>query len=415
MDAPGPGTALVNAEIWDGVADRAAAGQGLRISADGTVAHLGTADDVLSAARADGDRIIDLNGAVVVPGLINMHVHLGLALPGQMESDNAGASDAEQVLRMAGNASQVLRAGVTTARLVGESRWSDMALRRAITSGQVPGPTLFTAGHALCCTGGHGHGADAQEADGADGFRRVTREQIRAGADLIKVCISGGIAGEHEQIDTPQLTDEEMHAVISTAHDWGRKVTAHAGPSGAIARAIDLGLDCIEHGYQLDEQVCATMASRSVSYCPTITVSRCEQFLIDSGVPPWMIDRALGAGPRHWQSLQLAIDAGVPILMGTDMPPQVGYDETTATVREMEFMQDAGMSAHAVMTSATSAAARWLDAGDRLGVLQPGAQADLLVLDADPTTDVSALRNLHAVVQAGRTVRDDRLTLRAAG
>ncbi|QCB92686.1 metal-dependent hydrolase family protein [Cellulomonas shaoxiangyii] len=407
------GSVLTGCAVWDGVADATAPGWAVHVRADGTLGAVGPEAEVLAAAP-DADRV-DLGGGVVVPGLLNMHVHLGLALPGAMQDAARGAGEATQTLLMTGNAAQTLRAGVTTVRLVGETGFTDMALRAAVRAGHVPGPRIFTAGHALCCTGGHGHDADAMEADGADGFRRATRVQLRAGADLIKVCISGGIAGLHETIDSPQMTDEEMAAVISTAHDWGRKVTAHAGPTPVVRRAVELGLDCVEHGYELDAEVCALMAERGVAYVPTITVSRCEEFFRANGVPQWMIDRALGAGPRHWESLQHAIAAGVTIMMGTDMPPQAEYDGTTATVREMEFMVDAGMSPLQVMRSATGVPADWLGGEDVLGRLVPGAVADLLVLDADPVADVSALRGLHAVVQGGRTVRDDRGLLTALG
>jgi imidazolonepropionase-like amidohydrolase len=164
----------------------------------------------------------------------------------------------------------------------------------------------------------------------------------------------------------------------------------------------------VEHGYELTPELTATMAARGVSYVPTITVSRCEEFFRANGVPEWMIERALGAGPRHWESLQHAIAAGVEILMGSDMPPHAPYDETTATVREMEFMVDAGMSPREVMVSATSGAAGWLGATGSVGSLLPGAFADLVVLDGDPLADIAALRGLHAVVQGGRAVRDDR-------
>lgn len=401
------GAVLAGCRIWDGVSAATGDDQAIWLAPDGTVRAVGDAQHVLDDARSSGAPVHDLGGAVLTPGLVNMHVHLSLALPGPMQESVQGSNLAELVLLMAGNARQVLHSGITTVRLVGESRFADMALRKAIRAGAVEGPRIFTAGHALCCTGGHGHDADGQQADGADGFRRATREQLRAGADLIKVCISGGIAGEHEAIDTPQLTDDEMAAVLETAHDWGRKVTAHAGPAPVIERAVELGLDCVEHGYELTADLCATMAARGVSYVPTITVSRCEEFFRANGVPQWMIDRALGAGPRHWESLQHAIAAGVEILMGSDMPPHAPYDETTATVREMEFMVEAGMTSHAVMTSATRAATGWLG-DDNLGVLAPGAAADLIVLDGDPVADVSALRSLHGVIQGGRAVRDDR-------
>lgn len=403
------GYVLVACSVWDGESEQVVPDAAVHVLADGTIGAVGPQAEVLAAAP--GVPTLDLGGGVVMPGLVNMHVHLGLALPGKMAEAARQGGTVAQTLLMAGNADQTLLAGVTTIRCVGETGFIEMPLRDAITAGHLRGPRIFTAGHALCCTGGHGWDADAMEADGADGFRRATRLQLREGADLIKVCISGGIAGAHEAIDTPQMTDEEMAAVIATAHDWGRKVTAHAGPTNVVRRAVDLGLDCVEHGYELDADLCEEMATKGVAYCPTISVSRCEEFFRANGVSEWMIERALGAGPRHWESLQNAIEAGVEILMGTDLPPQAPYDGTTATVREMEFMAEAGMSPVAVLRSATSGAADWLGGGDVFGRLRPGLVADLLVLDADPTADVSALRTMHAVVQGGRVVRDDRSLL----
>jgi len=394
---------LTGARVFDGRSENLQDGVDILVDADGVIAAIGASGTL----DADDAPVIDLAGRVLSPGLINMHVHLGLALPGTAGAEIASKGDPDMLLVMADSARRTLHAGVTTARLVGESRYLDFALRRGIDAGIVAGPRLYTAGHALCCTGGHGWESDALEGDGADDLRRLTRLQIRHGADLIKVCISGGIAGEHEQIDTPQLTDDEMAAVIQTAHDWGRKVTAHVGPSETLRRAIELGLDCVEHGYELTREVTDLMSERGVWYVPTITVSRCEEFFDAQGVPVWMKERALGAGPRHWESLENAIASGVRIAMGTDMPPAADFDGTTATVREMEFMVQAGMTPLEVMRSATSYAAELLGA-DGLGVVEVGAQADFIVTDADPTADVAALRGIDWVMQGGRLQRDDR-------
>lgn len=397
---------LTGGRVYDG--DRTRPDTAVWIDAAGTIAGVGGTEEVLAAARAADPSVgvVDLDGAVVAPGLVNMHVHLGLGLPGPLEDAVSSADPAELVLLMADSARRTLHAGVTTVRLVGETRYADFALRKAIDLGAVDGPHIYTAGHALCCTGGHGHGADGLEADGADGFRRATREQIRAGADLIKVCVSGGIAGEHEQIHTPQLTDEEMEAVISTAHDWGRKVTAHAGPSDTIARAVRLGLDCVEHGYQMTRELTDLMAAHGVWYVPTITVSRCKEFFEANRVPQWMMDRALAAGPAHWQSLQNAIASGVTIAMGSDMPPFAPFDGTTATVREMEFMAEAGMTPLEVMRSATERPAEWLGS-ELFGRVEVGRRADLVVMAEDPVADISALRGIDAVLKGGVLHRDD--------
>ena len=388
---------------------------------DGVIRAVGPSDDVLRQARDEArDRDGEPAGAaldpvevhgVVAPGMINMHVHLGLALPGPMSERVNRSSDAEYVLMMADAARRTVHSGITSVRLVGESRFLDIALRAAIDRGSAVGPRIWTACHALCCTGGHGWDADACEADGAVGFREATRRQIRAGADLIKICISGGIAGEHEQIHTPQLMVDEMGAAIDIAHAWGRQVTAHAGPADVIAEALALGLDGVEHGYQLDDAVVATMVRQGTWYVPTITVSRCKAFFEEVGVPVWMMDRALAAGPRHWESLQKAIAAGVRIAMGSDMPPYAPYDETTATVREMEFMQEAGMAPADVLAAATTSAATWLGT-DRVGRIAAGCWADFVVLDHDPLADIGAYRGVRAVVKGGETQRDDHGELR---
>ena len=399
-------TLLSGMRIFDGVNAELREGDAIEVDAAGIITAMGAAAEIEAGASA-GVRRIDLSGSVLTPGLINMHVHFGLALPGTAGDLVSSGTDADLLMVMADSARRTLLSGVTTVRLVGESRYLDFALRRGITAGALDGPRIFTAGHALCCTGGHGWDSDALEGDGPDDFRRLTRLQIREGADVIKVCISGGIAGEHEKIETPQLFDDEMEAVIRVAHDWGRKVTAHVGPSSTLDRAIRLGLDCVEHGYELTKETTELMAEHGVWYVPTITVSRCEEFFDEQEVPVWMKDRALGAGPRHWESLQNAIGSGVKIAMGTDMPPAASFEGTTATVREMEFMVDAGMSSLEVMRSATSSAAE-LVGDDSVGTLQIGAQADFIAMIGDPTADIAQLRGINWVMKSGRVYRDER-------
>ena len=368
------------------------------------IKRVGPNAELLREARAAGDaEIVDLGGAHLLPGLMNMHVHLGLRLPGMHELD--GETPPARALRMARNARETLHSGVTTVRLVGEFGGTDLALRAAIARGDVEGPRIYTAGAPIICTGGHGHGpAGGIEADGPAEVRKAVRGQLKVGVDLIKIMISGGIAGENETISTAQLDADEMQAITTVAHGWGRKVAAHAGPASVIDEAIDAGIDCIEHGYFLSEEVARRMAEAGTWLVPTIVVSRCRDFYAKIGAPGWMVERALAAGELHFAGLQHAIRSGVRIAMGTDMLPAEPFDGTNATVREMEFMADAGMSPLDVVRSATVRAAELLGVEHELGRVAEGMIADLIAVPGDPTRNVSALRDVSLVVKSGAIV-----------
>lgn len=403
-------TLLHNCTVFDGVADAPISTAAVLV-ADGRIAAVGADAEVRSSAPA-GTTELDLAGAHVMAGLLNMHTHLSLSLPGPGGAAVSALSPHALALYMASGARRALHSGVTTVRCVAEKEHAEFALRNAIQDGWLTGPRIFTAGQALCCTGGHGHDStDTLECDGVDAFRRGTRAQIAVGADLIKVMISGGIAGEHERIHTPQLTRDEIAAVIETAHAWGRRVTAHAGPAPIIEEAVRLGLDCVEHGYQLTESTAVLMAERGTSLVPTLIVTRCKDFFDSIGVPEWMQQRSLGAGERHAESYRLALAAGVEVMLGSDMPPFWPTDGTTATVRELEHMAEFGLAPLDALRAATIVPARWLGADHEIGTVEVGKYADLIAMDSDPTSDVSALRGLRWVMKGGEVVRDDRTGL----
>jgi len=368
-------------------------------------------DGVITAIGSGlaGDDTVDLSGHYLMPGLINMHNHFSLTLPGA-EGDRISALDAYGLaLYMADAATKTVRAGVTTVRCVAEKDGADFALRSAIEGRTIVGPRILTAGRALVCTGGHGHeGSDTLECDGADGFARGVREQVKRGADVIKVMISGGIAGEHEQISTPQLRRDEMAAVIEVAHAWGRKVTAHAGPASVIAEAVELGLDCVEHGYQLTPEVASAMAAAGTALVPTLIVTRSGEFFDALGVPAWMQQRSLDAGPAHIESYRMAQTAGVEILLGSDMPPYWPFEGTSAIVRELEFMNEFGLDAASALAAATIGPARWLGIDDSTGSVTVGKSADLIALTQNPLESIDALRTMDFVMADGVIVRDDR-------
>ncbi len=352
--------------------------------------------------------VYDLGGRWLMPGLMDMHVHLSLALPGPAQLAAQLETDAALTVRAYRNALDAVHAGATFCRTVGDARHVDLELKRAINTGQLVGPRLFCAGRAVIITGGHGFPSGSTvEADGADGFRHAVRAQLRAGADVIKLCITGGIAGEHEQIRDSQATFAEMEAACEAAHNAGRRITAHAGASKAIADGIRAGLDCIEHGYFLDEPTVELMAERGTYLVPTLSVSRAEDYMRRIGCPQWMIDKSLRAGEDHMRSFQLALSTGVSIAMGTDMLPADPYDGTLAVYREIEWMVQGGMTSAAALRAATLSAAQLCGVDDQLGSIGAGKQADLVAMLDNPLDNVRALRGIDVVIKNGTFVRDD--------
>ena len=395
---------LINCNVFDGSSPQVQPDRYVLVQ-DGEIAEIGPSG---SAPSPDGAATVDLQGSYLMAGLFNMHTHFSLALPGPLAESVRAMSPHELAFYVADHARRTLLCGVTTVRCVGEMDHVDFALRSAIAAGRADGPRILTAGRALVCTGGHGHeSSNTLECDGPDGFVRGTRAQIKAGADLIKVMISGGIAGLHETMDTVPLAPDELSAVIFTAHAWGRKVTAHAGPARIIGPAVEQGLDCVEHGYQLTEAVARQMSDREVPLVPTLSVTRCKDFFDSLGVPDWMQERSLSAAPEHEQSYRLALAAGVSVMLGSDVPPFWQTDGTSATVRELEYMEAFGLPPHDALLAATRVPAAWLGIDGQVGSVEPGKRADLIAMRQDPTATVSALRTMHWVMKDGRVYRDD--------
>ncbi|MEA3179080.1 MAG: hypothetical protein QOI59_2603 [Gammaproteobacteria bacterium] len=398
---PDPVIALVDGTVVaiDGGAPR----QNAVVLIEGArILQVGAGGTVTVPANA---KVISMKGKWLLPGLMNMHVHLGLRLPGAAGAELVNESDREQVLRMASNARLSLLSGTTTLRLVGEDHGNDFVLRAAIERGEVIGPRLKTAGGVIVPTGGHGD----TEADGPYGLAKVTREQIKLGADWIKIAISGGIADTHGSISAAPMTDEEMKTLIEVAHRNGIKVTAHNGSSVAAHQAMQFGIDGFEHGYHLDESVLKEMKAKGVWLVPTIVVSQpgAREFYKKIGSPDWYLARVDSTGKDHWAMLQNAIKLGVNIALGTDQFPFEPNGGTTATVAEAELYVKAGMTPLQALQSASTQAARMLGVEADLGRIQPGKYADIVAVEADPTKDISALRTIDFVMKGGVVYRND--------
>jgi len=361
-----------------------------------------------STSIPSGARIVRADHKWLIPGLINMHVHLDLILPGTSGSALANESDAGRALRMAENARLSLESGVTTVRLVGTRDGTDFALKDAIDHGTAIGPRIFTAGEILGTTGGHGI-RPGQGLDGPYEVAKGVREQIRRGATWIKLAISGGIADSHGAIGASEMSVEELRAAVEAAHQRGVKVTAHASSAAAINDAIDAGIDCIEHGFLLNEPVIRKMKDKGVYLVPTIVVTQAGamEFFRKIGSPDWYLARVASVGKVHWAALQYAIKVGVAIVLGTDQFPFEPNEGTTATVREAELYVEAGMTPLRAVRAATIEPARLLGAENDLGQIADGKYADIDAVDADPTADIHALRSIHLVIKGGQVVRND--------
>ena len=394
------GASVVNLNGGSALQDAVVVIDGDRITAVGPAA---------TTPVPQGADVIRATGMWISPGLMNMHTHYGLVLPGRAGAELANESDAALALRMAANARTSLLTGVTTTRSTGESRGADFALRRAIDRGEAVGPRIFTAGQAVHVTGGHGWKAGDEGLDSPDAFRRAVRQEVFAGADWIKIAISGGIADTHGDIAASHMTKEEVAAVTDAAHRHGVKVTAHSGSAPATLEAIEAGLDCVEHGYFLTDEVLQRMVAKGVWYVPTIVVSQptVMEFFKKIGSPDWYLARVESVGKAHWNTLQNAIKLGVKIALGTDQFPYEPNDGTTATIREAQYYVEAGMTPLKALRSATIDAATMLGVQDRLGRVERGMLADLIITDADPSRDIKALRSIKLVMKGGTVYRNE--------
>jgi imidazolonepropionase-like amidohydrolase len=375
------------------------------IVTDDRITAVGPRDKV---AIPPGAKELKLPGKWLMPGLMNMHVHFGLVLPGKMMEEAAHETDGGLALRMLANARKSLFAGTTTVRTPGEDKDAVFALKSSIDRGESLGPRIWPAGRPIVPTGGHSSEPVLDGFDGPDEVRAEARRQIMLGAKWLKLMISRGIASSGD-IRASDMTVEEMRAATDVAHRQGVKVAAHTGSPQATLEALEAGVDSFEHGYFLTEDVFRKMKAQGAWYVPTIVVSQsgAMEFFQKIGSPPSYLARVKQVGQAHWAALQAAIRTDVNIAMGSDQFPYEPNEGTVASVREIELYRDAGMTNLQALRTATVNAARMLDAEQDLGTIAPGKYADMIALDRDPTEDIHALRTISWVMKGGEVVRDD--------
>ena len=372
--------------------------------------------DAASAKVPDGATIIDLSKQTVLPGLIDSHTHIFL----QGEDPAQGGYDANILMaplalraaRATVSARRALEQGFTTLRDVETegAGYGDIGIKQAIEGGYIPGPRLFVVTRAISTTGGYsldGYAPElempkgAQIVDGPVEARKAAREQLDHGADWIKVYMTHrSWVGKHgELVSQPTLTVEELHAIVDEAHGWGKKVACHAYSGIGLHRALDGGCDSIEHGLDLDDAAIAQMLKQGTWYVPTLSVYYTDWAAADT--PAGQRDR-LRAGV-HEVSFKKAMKAGVKIVFGTDMG---GIPWTEPIAQEFSRMVEFGMSPMDAIQSASSRAAVMLDMEGKIGVVAPGAFADIVAVPGDPLHDIKTLESVRFVMKDGKIFRE---------
>jgi imidazolonepropionase-like amidohydrolase len=356
--------------------------------------------------------MIDLEGRVLMPGLIDCHVHLVLDCSPDPAKKLLTLTEADAALHMASHAAHTLQSGVTTVRDLGCYRHVGLSVRNAVNAGIVQGPTMLCAGNMICMTGGHGWQIGL-EADGPDAVRKAVRSEVKAGADVIKLMATGGICTEGVEPGHAQLTLEELRAGIEEAHKAGRRTSAHAQGLQGVKNALFAGIDTIEHGMQLDDDAIEAMLKHEVYLVPTLSAgANMIARGTEAGIPAFMVEKSKEHRQSRLSSFVKAWKAGVRIAFGTDAGTPFNMHGRNAS--ELSELVAMGLSSHEAIVSATGRAAEALGIQHATGSILPGKQADLLILEKNPLEDIHVLlqrENVYAVYKKGRRVamaiRDD--------
>jgi imidazolonepropionase-like amidohydrolase len=369
---------------------------------DGRISAVG-ADRHVSIPR--GARTPDVRGLAVLPGLIDCHVHLCLGADADVVRTIEQEPAALTVLKASQFARRTLEGGFTTVRDVGCRDHSIFALKQAIGGGLIPGPRIVAAGLAICMTGGHARFI-GREADGPIEVVRAVREQLAAGAEVIKFIASGGVLTPGTSPECAQMTPDELAAGMGEARRAGRRVAAHAHGSEGMKNAVKAGAHSIEHATLMDEEAAGLMREYGVFMVPTLSaLATTASCLATCGIPESALTKAKSMQARHELSFKKALRAGINIALGTDAGTPFNHHGENA--QELERMVALGMSPMDAVGAATSSAAALLGLGHKIGSIEVSKDADLLLIDGDPLKCIDVLLDAEkriAVMQGGRFV-----------
>ncbi|MBK7289773.1 MAG: amidohydrolase family protein [Chitinophagaceae bacterium] len=371
---------------------------------------IATIESGFSKAGA-ADKVIDLKTKTVMPGWIDMHVHLEFETSPKRQLEGFTYNPADYAYQSVQFAEVTLMAGFTTVRDLGGSG-VNISLRNAINKGWIKGPRVYTAGKAISTTGGHidptnGYRKDLMGdpgpfdgvANGADECRQAVRQRYKDGSDLIKIAASGGVLSVAKSSSNPQFTEEEIKAIVETAKDYGFKVAVHAHGAEGMKRAIRAGVNSIEHGTLMDDEAIALFKQYGTWYVPTLTAGAAvaDSAKIPGYYPALVTPKALEIGPQIKATLAKAYKAGVKIAFGTD----AGVYKHGMNWLEFGLMNEAGMPIMETIKAATIYAADLLGEKDKLGSIEAGKLADIVAVDGDPLKDTKVFGKVVFVMKDG--------------
>jgi imidazolonepropionase-like amidohydrolase len=372
-----------------------------------TIQSIGPSASV--AAKSD-DTVIDLGGMTVLPGLIDVHTHLTMN-PDFDPYRELTSTDAKEAINGVVNARTTLMAGFTSVRNVGAGGYVDVNLRDAINAGQVPGPHMMVSGPALGITGGHCdnnllpvsyHSVGDGVADGIAAVQQKVRQNIKYGADVIKICATGGVLSKGDDPQAAQYTLEEMKAIVADAHRLGRKVAAHAHGAQGILWASMAGIDSIEHGSYINDEDIAEMKKNGTYLVPTLYL---EDWQVEKGsLPPFYHQKMVDVSAVAKNNIKHAMQAGVKIALGTDAavyPHGLNAHELDVYVNQL------GMAPQAALQTATVNAADLMGWSAKTGSLETGKWADIIAVEKNPLDDVRVLQDVKFVMKAGVVYKND--------
>jgi imidazolonepropionase-like amidohydrolase len=361
---------------------------------------------------AGDDTLIDLRDYTVLPGLMDMHVHLDGEYDRASYLGRFTRNEADYALNAAYFANKTLQAGFTTVRNPGDNFNATIALRNAIDSGKATGPRIFSAGKSLATTGGHADptngfrhdlmgnpGPEAGVVNGPADAWQAVRQRYKDGADFIKLTVTGGVLSVAKSGDNPQFNDDELEAIMAAAKDYNFHVAVHAHGAEGMKRALRAGAKTVEHGTYMDKEAMGLFKRNNAFYVPTITAGKwvAEKAAEEGYYPALVRPKAAAIGPLIQDTFSRAYKAGVPIVFGTD----AGVFPHGLNAREFGYMVEAGMPPMEAIVSATKTAAELLNIDDKLGTLSAGKLADIVAVKGDPLTDIKVLENIQFVMKDG--------------